>query len=81
MESLLSTKQIAAVLNVDIRSAQRIIANGRIPAKNVGSGHRKREWRVRLEDLQRFIATPDNAPTPPVAREPKLPPHVRNLMD
>ena len=78
-DPMLTPGQLALLLNVSERQAQKLCAAGKLPAKNVGLG-RVACWRVRMSDAQRYIETPDNAarPAPPERRR-ALPSHVRRL--
>jgi hypothetical protein len=77
----LDIHQLAAFLGVNSRTASRLCAGGRIPAKDYNVGGRKHKWRVRLSDAMRFRETPDNEPVPlPEPSRDRLPPHITRLV-
>ncbi|HHY99362.1 MAG TPA: helix-turn-helix domain-containing protein [Firmicutes bacterium] len=58
-ELILTPEEAARYLRVDLRTVYRILREGRLPAGRVG-----RQWRIRKEELDRFLA-----PHMPVAEE------------
>jgi excisionase family DNA binding protein len=44
---LLTSSQVARILHVSLRTAQRYIADGKLPAARLPGGH----WRIRAEDV------------------------------
>ncbi|KAB8320449.1 helix-turn-helix domain-containing protein [Tolypothrix campylonemoides VB511288] len=53
---LLTTSEIAEILRVHQRTVQRWISSNRLKATKVGP----KIWRVRKQDLDEFLASPDN---------------------
>jgi excisionase family DNA binding protein len=77
-ESIITPQQAATILVTNRRTVTRLCATGKLPAKNIGTGNRNAIWRIRMADLQAFMQ-PDNTPTAPAPRTPKLPAHVRDI--
>ncbi len=58
-ESLLTIKDVAERLNIGERTAYRLIEEGQLKARRIGSG--RGTLRVKPADLERFINQPDDA--------------------
>ncbi|NSW83184.1 MAG: helix-turn-helix domain-containing protein [Syntrophothermus sp.] len=56
---ILTPEEAASYLRVDLRTVYKILREGQLPAGKVG-----RQWRIRKEDLDRFLT-----PHMPVAEE------------
>lgn len=54
---LLRPQAVAEILDVSRSSVIRMIASGDLPAVCLRAGKRKKVWRVREEQLQRWITT------------------------
>lgn len=52
---LFTTEEVAEILKVDVESVRRFISSERITAFKVG-----REWRIKEEDLTKFIDSNSN---------------------
>lgn len=78
-DPMLDMKQLGAVLNVDAEKAQRLCTRGRIPAKHVGLGSKRKQWRVKLSIAIKFRDTPDNEPISSAPNDDGLPPYIRRM--
>jgi len=52
---LLSVEAVAEALDVSRQTVTRMIADGALPAICVRSGRRKKVWRIRAEQLERWV--------------------------
>jgi len=52
---LLSVEAAAEVLDVSRQTVTRMIADGQLPAVCLRSGKRKKIWRIRSEQLERWL--------------------------
>ncbi len=57
MENLLTVQQVATFLQVSRTTVWRWCNEGRLPAMKIGRG-----WRIRREDLDRYLQSGSNAP-------------------
>lgn len=55
MDNLLSTKEVAEVLNVTSRTIRNLIDSGELPAYKIG-----RNWRIKEKELMEFIEERSN---------------------
>jgi excisionase family DNA binding protein len=53
---LLTPKDVAQQLSISRASVDRLIQSGRLRAVKLSQGQRKATYRVRPEDLERFVA-------------------------
>lgn len=55
MDKLLSTKEVAEMLNITSRTVRNLIDTGELPAYKIG-----RNWRIKKNDLMKFIEEGSN---------------------
>jgi excisionase family DNA binding protein len=60
MSQMLTIKDVAAQLKIGVRTAYRLIEEGQIPAKRVGTG--RGTIRVRPTALEAYLNQPDDGP-------------------
>ena len=53
---MLTTKEVAEFLNVDVKTVHNLISEKRIKAYNIGNGNIRPHYRIKETDLQAFIA-------------------------
>ena len=56
MEKLLNTKEVADVLRVHTNAVRKYIESGQLKAFKLGNHNKKRHWRIKESDLEKFIA-------------------------
>lgn len=52
---MLTTKEVAEQLRVDVRTVINLITENRLKALNVGTGNSRPRYRIKQEDLETFI--------------------------
>jgi len=55
LDKLLSTKEVAEMLNITSRTVRNLIDTGELPAYKIG-----RNWRIKKNDLMKFIEEGSN---------------------
>lgn len=72
MNKLLTIEQAAELMTTSVATIRRLIRSGDLHAANVGTGNRKRHWRIDPADIERYCAMQQPQPKAKVRRE-KLP--------
>jgi excisionase family DNA binding protein len=55
MEKLLTPKELQTILGLGKSIIYRMLASGAIPSILVTNGHRRRSFRVRIKDLEKWM--------------------------
>jgi len=77
-DPMLTTRELAAILNISDRQAETLCSRGAIPAINVGVGTKIKRWRIKTSEALRFRDRPVNMEkVPPVPKRMQLPSHIQ----
>ena len=63
MKPLLSIEAVAEALDVSRQTVTRMIVDGQLPAVCLRAGRRKKIWRVRAEQLERWVVSKERETT------------------
>lgn len=60
MDTNLTVKEVATKLQYGINKVYKLIEDGELPASNLSSGSVRPNWRVSVNDLDKFLAERKN---------------------